>query len=137
MGCQAARRGASAALLEVRQEAMHGTDVRTDEATRWLQKSLKATAERACGKIGHHRKDAIMENHHKALDEIAQHARKVAEQIRQPGNRGAVGFQRDFPEAIKAPPMAGDLQLVGLALIEHQLGALVLAIDAYPKKSAE
>ena len=101
MGCQAARRGASAALLEVRQEAMHGTDVRTDEAARWLQKSLKATAERACGKIGHHRKDAIMENHHKALDEIAQHARKVAERTRQPGNRGAVGFQRDSPEAIK------------------------------------
>jgi hypothetical protein len=100
MGCQAARRGASAALLEVRQEAMYGTDVRTDEATR-LQKSLKATAERACGKIGHHRKDAIMENHHKALDEIAQHARKVAERTRQPGNRGAVGFQRDSPEAIK------------------------------------
>jgi len=81
MGCQAARRGAPAALLEVRQEAMYGTDVRADEATR-LQKSLKATAERACGKIGHHRKEAIMENRHKAFDEVAQHARKVAEQIR-------------------------------------------------------
>ena len=67
MGCQAARRGASAALLEVRQEAMHGTDVRTDEATR-LQESLKAMPERANGKIDHHRKVAIMENH-KALDE--------------------------------------------------------------------
>ena len=33
-----------------------------------------------------------MENHHKALDEIAQHARKVVEQIRQPGYRGAAGF---------------------------------------------
>jgi hypothetical protein len=50
MGCRAARRGAPAALLEMRQEAMHGPDIRTDEATR-LQKSLKATAERACGKI--------------------------------------------------------------------------------------
>jgi hypothetical protein len=47
---------------------MHGTDVRTDEATR-LQKSLKATPERANGKIDHHRKEAIMENHYKALDE--------------------------------------------------------------------
>jgi len=55
MGCHAARRGASAALLEVRQEAMHGTDVCTDEATR-LQKLLKATAERAYSKINHHRK---------------------------------------------------------------------------------
>jgi predicted N-formylglutamate amidohydrolase len=78
MGCQAARRGAPAALLEVRQEAMHGTDVRTDEATR-LQKSLKATAERARGKIGHHCKEAIIKNYHKALEEIAQQARKVAE----------------------------------------------------------
>jgi hypothetical protein len=68
VGCQAARRGAAAALLEVRQETMHGTDVRTDEAT-GLQKSLKATAERANGKIDHHRKEAIMENHYKALDE--------------------------------------------------------------------
>jgi hypothetical protein len=97
---------------------MHGTDVRTDEATR-LQESLRATAERACGKIGHHRKEAIMENHHKALDEIAQHARKVAEQIRQPGYRDTVGFQRDSLGAIKAPPTAGDLQLRELALIEH------------------
>jgi hypothetical protein len=136
MECQAARRGAPAALLEVRQEAMHGTDVRTDEATR-LQKSLKATAERACGKIGHHRKDAILENHHKALDEIARHARKVAEQIHQPGYRGAMGFQRDSPGAIKAPTTVGDLQLIELALIEHQLGAVVLAIDAYPKNSAD
>jgi hypothetical protein len=122
-------------MLEVRQEAMHGTDVRTDEATR-LQKSLKATVERACGKIGHHRKEVIMENYHKALDEIAQHARKVAEQIRQRGYRGAVGFRRDSSETTKAPPMAGDLQFIELALIEHQLGALVLAVDAYLQKPA-
>jgi len=111
MGCQAARRGASAALLEVRQEAMHSTRVRTDEATR-LQESLRATAKPASGKIGHHRKEAIMEDHYKALDEIAQHARKVLIQIRQPGCRGAVGFRRDSPGTTKAPPTAGDLQLL-------------------------
>ena len=77
---------------------MHGTDVRTDEATR-LQQSLKATTERAGGKIGPHRKEVIMENHHEVLDEIAQHARKVEEQIRQSGYRGAVlSFQRGLQQ---------------------------------------
>lgn len=40
-----------------------------------------------------------MENHHKALDEIAQHARKVAEQIHQRGYRGSVlSFQRGLQQ---------------------------------------
>jgi hypothetical protein len=112
MGCQAASRGAPAALLEVRQEAMHGTDIHTDEATR-LQKSLSATAERSCGKIEFHSREQAV-NYHNELREFAERARKVAEQIHQPGYRDA-----------------GDLQPVRLALIEHQLGAIVSAIDDY------